>query len=119
MSTVDGERQIKPFATALQEIEKGAAALRAGRLLNDLVQAVVATGKKGSVALVVEVAPYKNGNTNNLDVTVRTTAKIPEGDEATASAVFFHDGKGNLRRDDPNQPTLPLRAVDDPERTTA
>jgi hypothetical protein len=106
----DDERQILPFATALQHVDNGAAAARASRLLNELVAAVADTGKGGTLTIQVKVAPYKT-STRTLDVTVTSTLKAPQGDEATQSAIFFHDNKGNLTRDDPTQLQLPLRTV--------
>lgn len=108
MSIPDPGGQIKPFAAALQEIDSGAASARVSRLLNALVLAVADTRRKGTLTLTITVEPYKKGNGSILDVTARSVLKAPEGDDATASAVFFHND-GNLCRDDPNQPTLPLR----------
>lgn len=122
MSTPDSQeegRQITPFANVLQQIQKGQPAQRAATLLNDLVQAVTETGEAGTLTIVVKVAPYKKNTTDNLDVTVKVTAKLPEPEEATSAGVFFHDGKGNLRRDDPNQLTLPVRDVSYTERNSA
>lgn len=107
--------QVKPFATALREIAGGAAADRASWLLQELVAAVAETGKKGTLTVQITVAPYKTGNT--LDVTAKVTSKPPEDTDAEVSGIFYADAEGNLRRDDPNQPQLPLRGLE-PVNTT-
>lgn len=104
-----GDGQIKPFAATLQEIAAGDLHTRLSQQLQDLVVAVTDTGKKGTLAVTLTVAPIKPGNVSNLVVSAKSTLKAPEGDEA--SSVFFTDQTGNLRRDDPNQTALPLREL--------
>jgi hypothetical protein len=113
----DGNGQIKPFAATLQEIAAGDLHARLSEHLQQLVMAVTDTGKKGTLGVTLTVAPIKPGNVTNLVVSAKTTLKTPEGDEA--SAVFFTDKAGNLRRDDPNQPTLPLRELNTQRTATA
>lgn len=104
-------RTIRPFAAVLQEIGGGKTHDRLSEQLADVTAAVTATGKKGTVTLVVTVEPIKKGNTSALTVTGKTVAKAPEGDDAAPSSVFFPDAAGNLSRNDPQQPTLPLRGL--------
>lgn len=109
------ERQIRPFATTLQEINNGKAHTRLSDQLHTLVAAVAETGKKGELTIKVIVAPLKKGQTNTLVTTVSSTLKAPEGDDAAPSSVFFVDRAGNLTRNDPQQMQLPLRVVPDGE----
>lgn len=102
------ERQVRPFAAVLQEIGGGKLAARAAAQLAELTAAVAATGKKGTITIKVEVAPLKKADANTLVVTGSTTAKVPEGEDATPTSVFFADAGGNLSRDNPAQPQLPL-----------
>lgn len=102
-------QQVKPFSATLQEIAKGAAHAKVSDELRQLTAAVTETGRKGTIQLTLTVAPIKPGNTSNLVVTAVSVLKAPAGD--APSAVFFHDVAGNLTRDDPNQPTLPLRVA--------
>ncbi len=99
----------RPFAATLQEIGNGALATDLADQLQALTQAVQETGKKGTLALTITVAPIKPGQADTLVVTGEVKAKPPVGENP--SAVFFPDAEGNLRRDDPNQPTLPLREL--------
>lgn len=111
-SPPDEGRTIKPFAATLQEIAAGAFHARLSEQLQDLVTAVTDTGKKGVLTVQLTVAPIKPGNTTNLVVTGKAAVKAPESEDASPSSVFFHDAAGNLTRNDPNQPTLPLRGLD-------
>lgn len=110
--------QIRPFAAVLRDVQGGAALDRASDLLNHLTEAVATTGRKGTLTMVVTVEPYgKNGDTRNLDVTVRSTVKAPESGEGGHRGVFFHTG-GNLVREDPGQQVLAVRMVPDPTERT-
>jgi hypothetical protein len=109
VSTDHDGGEIKPFAQTLQEIAKGGLHTRLSEELQQLVRAVTDTGKKGTLAITLTVSPVKAGNVSNLVVSAKSVLKVPDGDEATA--VFFSDAAGNLRRDDPNQPSLPLRGL--------
>jgi hypothetical protein len=108
----DDGRTIKPFAATLQEIAAGAFHARVSELLQDLVTAVTDTGKKGVLTIQLTVAPIKPGNTTNLVVTGSAAVKAPKSEADSPSSVFFRDAAGNLSRNDPNQPALPLRGLD-------
>lgn len=113
------DKTTKPFAATLQEIAGGKLAGRLADQLQELTRAVTDTGKKGTLALTLTVAPVKKGNTDTLLVTGVTKLVAPEGDDASPSAVFFPDASGNLRRDDPTQLALPLREVTSSRSATA
>ena len=106
------DRQIRPAAAIIQEIGGGSLHTRISEQLADLTAAVTDTGKKGVLTIQLTVAPVKPGNTSTLVVTGASTLKRPAGDSETPSSVFFPDRDGNLTRDDPNQPMLPLRQLD-------
>lgn len=109
MSTKDkADEQLKPFAATLQEIGGGKLAARLAAQFAELNRAVTTTGQKGSITIKIEVEHMKKADANTLVVTGVSTAKVPEGDEATARSVMFADPAGNLSRDDPRQQQLPL-----------
>jgi hypothetical protein len=108
-SNEDNGRQIVPLATVLQQINRGAAHTHASDQLQQLVQAVTDTGKKGSLTITIVVEPMK-GAKDALTVTAQTTVKKPELQPVQAS-VFFADGVGNLTRNDPRQIQAPLHEV--------
>jgi hypothetical protein len=101
--------QVKPLAATLQEIAAGTFHAKVSDELRQLTAAVTDTGKKGTLVVTLTVAPIKPGNTTNLVVTAQSALKAPAGD--APSAVFFSDQDGNLTREDPNQPMLPMRVV--------
>ncbi len=115
----DDERTTNPFAAVLNEIQGGTVTARLSEQLQELTNAVTETGKKGTLTLQLTVAPLKPGNVTNLVVTGKTLVKAPEDDSAQPSSVFFTDAAGNLTRDDPKQPTLPLRGLDNARSATA
>lgn len=110
-------RQVRPAAAVIQEIGAGALHARVSEQLAELTAAVTETGKKGTLTLQLVVAPIKPGNTSTLVVTGKSVLKAPEGDSETPSSVFFPDRDGNLTRDDPNQPALPLRQLENRKAT--
>lgn len=93
-------RRTRPFADFLADHNRGAGHREAGELLQELVGAVLDTGKKGSVTLTVSVEPMK-GTADTLLTTVKVTSKIPQ--EPEKAAVFYADDERNLVRNDPNQ----------------
>ncbi len=102
-STNPAERRTRPFADFLAEHNKGSEARQAGEALQALVAAVQDTGKKGSVAVKVDVAPMKNAETM-LITTVTVASKLPSIEPK--SAVFYADDDSNLVRSDPRQLTF-------------
>jgi hypothetical protein len=103
-----GEIQVRPLADILRDLGKGRVVEDAATMLQDLVRAVRDYGKKGTFTLKVEVAPMK-GDAEALLVNAKAEARPPSGEPV--SAVFFSDQHGNLLRDDPRQPQLPLREL--------
>lgn len=119
MAPQEEDQQIRPFAAVLQEMAGGRVHTRLSDQLRDLTAAVAETGKKGTLALVVEVKPLRPGDTGTLVVTAKTVLKAPEGDDASPVTVFFADQTGNLTRNDPRQLALPLREVSNGRTATA
>ncbi|GAA1026872.1 hypothetical protein GCM10009557_06130 [Virgisporangium ochraceum] len=111
------DQQVRPFSAVLTEIGGGKIHARLSAQLAELTAAVRDTGKKGEITIKVRVEPLKKADQNTLVVTASSTAKVPEGDDASPTSVFFADASGNLRRDDPTQPQLPLAIV--PGKATA
>ena len=71
--------------------------------LRDLVNKVRDTGKKGSLTLVVNVAPMKEDRTVFV-VTDEIKLKLPEHDRK--ASIFWPDKDGSLLRNDPNQRSI-------------
>lgn len=94
---------VRPFAAVLGDIQHGAVADLASSQLADLVQQVSHVGRKGTLTLTVDVAPFTGGG-NTVQLTARTSVKEPKHDPH--AAVFFYSDTGALSRNDPNQPAL-------------
>lgn len=88
------------FAAFLVKTNKGRthAALSAG--LAEVVRQVKATGKKGTLKLVVTVQPVAKSDTDQLKVTESVDVKPPQ--EELRASIFFATDDGKLTRDDPN-----------------
>lgn len=99
----------KPFSDVLGELENGQALRDLTRLQYEVVRAVLDTVKKGSLTITIEYTPTGRGS---VETDVKITAKAPE--HGRPSTTFFATPEGTLMRDDPKQPKLPLREVDDP-----
>lgn len=85
----------------LSQVRGGYALVVAGQKLEDLITAVVDTGKKGSVTLTIDVSPDKNDE-SIIHIQPSIKAKIPE--KGLTEGVFFWDEKnGKLSQSDPRQ----------------
>jgi hypothetical protein len=103
------EPQARPFSQFMIEQRRGALHAELSDVLREVVAAVQDHGKAGSLTLTIDVKPGAKG-TRTLVVSDSIKTKIPQGERP--SALFFADDAGNLHRDDPTQPELPLRRVD-------
>lgn len=92
--------RVRPFADFLHEQAKGTSHAELSEGLQQLVNKVKDTGKKGSITYKVFVEPMK-GDHAALVVTDEITVRLPEHDRQ--SSLFFADRDGNLVRNDPNQ----------------
>lgn len=89
-----------PITDVLSQVRKGKAVEQATDMLAEVVRAVDATDKKGTLTLTITVAPEKGGGSQKT-LTVDIKSKIPRGD--VPSAIFFSDPDGDLHRTDPDQ----------------
>lgn len=85
----------------LSQIRGGAALKEAGAELADVVRAVKATGKKGSITLKIDIEPDK---TDDTVVTFQPDLTIKKPKKPFAKGIFYFDEKtGNVSREDPRQ----------------
>lgn len=103
------KQQVRPFAAVLHDIASGTVAARLAVELHDLIEAVQATGKGGTLTLSLAVKPIAKHNAEALNVSAAIAVKAPREDAPVT--VFFVDGAGNAVRHNPHQPELPLREV--------
>jgi hypothetical protein len=101
---------INSFLTVLQT-HRGAGVLSdASDALAQLVAAVQATGKPGTITLTLKISPASRGNAAVV-LGDRIVAKVPQ--TAAEESFWFATEDGRLLRDDPRQGRLQLRAVAD------
>jgi hypothetical protein len=107
---ITDEPQIRPFAELLTLIDRGAAHAEASEALHTLIASVQSTGRKGGMAIAIEIEPLK-GSTDQVIVKAQVSTKLPKQDPT--SAMYFVDPKGNLSRQDPRQMEIEgLRVVE-------
>lgn len=95
------------FVEVLRDHARGTVADDAQAELLDLIQAVSATGKEGSVTVKLKAKPSGN---RTVMLGFEVTSKVPQADPEVG--VFFVDRNGVLTKDDPTQPKLPMAEVD-------
>ena len=98
----------KPFSDVMGELEAGQYLRDVTKELRKLVHAVRDTRKAGALTLSFKLSPTGRGN---VEIASAYTSKVPEHDRP--ATVFFTTPDATLLRDDPEQPRLPLRRVDD------
>jgi hypothetical protein len=96
----------RPILETLHHINNGTFLAEAAEKLADLVKAVDATGKAGSLTLKIAV---RKASSMAMAVRGDITAKLPP--ESPIEALLFPTPDGNLLTDDPRQSKLPLAPV--------
>lgn len=105
----DGERTLRPFPAVLQDIAHGALVERLTTAYGDLALAVVETGKPGTLTVTLKIEHLKEASDPNiLTITADCTLKLPTEKQVS---ILYADDAGNLTRNDPRRPTLPVRGV--------
>ncbi|MNX99809.1 hypothetical protein D3C86_1322760 [compost metagenome] len=99
---------MKPITDILRDIRKGMVAEAAGEELAQVVRAVTATGKPGSLTIKLTVKPQK-GDSEQVVISSKLSATTPTAD--MPEAIFFADMEGDLHRNDPRQPEM-FRSAD-------
>lgn len=98
----------RPFTDTLMALRFGTLADDLTNELNRLTTACAATGKQGTLTLVLKLKPGKGGQ---IEVSDDIKCKLPE--EEHGSSIMFATPEGNLQREDPRQLQIEgLRTVD-------
>jgi hypothetical protein len=92
------KREVPQLAHVLAQINQGHLADEAASMLADLVQEVTAIGRKGTLTLTIEIAPF-TGNNDTVQLSGKVAAKPPSRDPH--AGLFFYDEHGGLNRNDP------------------
>jgi len=96
----------RAFAQLITEIESGLLHDDLSRQAQILAAKVHETGRAGELVLKIGLKPEGEAITVQAEIVV----KPPK--EKRRKSIFFTDDSGNLRRENPRQPSLPLRAVE-------
>jgi hypothetical protein len=95
------------FLNILREHKKGAAISDVSAAIKTVCAAIQTTGKPGKVILEIDLKPVSNGDVGTMAFQHKVKTKLPEASQA--ATIFYADEDFGLRRDDPQQSTLPLR----------
>ncbi len=98
------------FPETILQMNNGATVMELSNALEQVVAAVRAAGKSGSITLTIKVAPASKGVTNVVMVETQVKTKMPEPDRGMT--VFYATEDNKLVRNDPKQQTLNLRVVE-------
>jgi hypothetical protein len=98
------------FPETILQINNGATVTELSEALQQVVGAVRAAGKNGSITLTVKVSPASKGSANVLMVESQVRTKLPEPERGMT--IFFATEDNKLVRNDPKQQMLPLRVVE-------
>lgn len=94
---------MRPITDVLRDMRKGRIVDEATEALTEVVKAVDATDKAGSITIKLTVKPSKGGG---LEKTLVASIKRDVPTPDLPDAVFFSNVDGGLVRDDPDQRPL-------------
>lgn len=97
---------VRPITDTLRHLEGGTFIDEASDKLSELVKAVEATGKPGSITMTIKV---RRATAGALAVIGDVKAKVPA--EPKTEALLFATPEGNLMAQDPRQNNLDLKPV--------
>lgn len=96
----------KPFTDVLGEVENGQLLRDLTREVYKITNATLETRKAGTLKITMKFTPTGRGS---VEIDAKYDAAVPEHDRPTTT--FFVGTDGELMRNDPSQPDLPLRVV--------
>jgi hypothetical protein len=94
---------MRPITDVLRDMRKGRIVDDATEALTEVVKAVDATDKAGSITIKLTIKPSKDGGLEKT-LTASISTSVPRKD--LPDAVFFSNVDGGLVRDDPDQRPL-------------
>jgi hypothetical protein len=100
------EEETRPFAEWLEDQRSGLTHAELTNSLKELVEAVNAYGKGGSLTFTIKMEPAGDGMVAVKDE-IKLKAPLPD----RSINIFYVDDGMNLRRDNPRQQQLDLREV--------
>lgn len=104
--TSNPESEAFDFAEFLKEFGHGAPNTTATQRMREIVQACVATGRKGSITIKIDIAAH--GGLAELRAAI--SCKKPE--PQLPGSTYYTNETGELLNEDPRQLTLPTKVLD-------
>jgi hypothetical protein len=104
---IPDEEGVKPFAAIFQEHRNGSVHDDASKLLAEVVQACVETGKKGQLSIKVTISP--KADSDYLEVAFDVEPKTPR--HGAKPSIFYATKGGSLLRENPRQMRMGIREV--------
>lgn len=102
------QRDAADFLGTLVVLNRGKTVIDCSRELQNVLDAVIETRKKGSLTIKLDITPEGfdrgTGRTNQVDIDPSISSKIPRHDQTPS--VFFVTEDNKLTRDDPAQTAL-------------
>lgn len=89
----------------------GAFALEVTEAVQEVIEAVTLTGGKGEVSIKLKFERFSNSTGGAVKLRDEIATKLPR--QPADPAVFFVTEQFTLTTEDPNQPDMPLRSVND------
>jgi hypothetical protein len=99
---------MRAFTDTLKDIRDGELLAELPRKLQEVIEAVQATQKKGRLVITLDLRPAEGGRLFVLTDDVKQVIPEPVKDTTT---VFFITEESDLSRRDPRQPKLPEMGV--------
>jgi hypothetical protein len=96
------------LALVLGEMNRGAIVAQGDAELAKAIQAIREHGKTAEITIKVKIKP--TGEHDEVEVTAEFSSKLPS--PKLRAATFFMTDEGDLTREDPQQPDLPLTEPD-------
>lgn len=96
-----GKPQKGNVIETLQNIRRGAFVDQINEQIGELVQAVYATDGKGKIQITLAMSSNQEGQ-----IKVSPEVKVTKPIKKVGDAIFFGTVDGELRRDDPRQPSM-------------
>lgn len=108
--------ELTPFSQQIAYMNQGCTDADLAERLAEVVKAVVETGKQGTISLQLKVSVQKTKAGEQIKLTPIVSSKKPE--MPIGDTIMFPTYDGDLLREDPNQRSLDLKAVQ-PEQASS
>ena len=95
---------IRPIIDTFRDIRAGKMMDELSVEMNELIQQIIDTGKKGELTLKLKIEPLKD-EASMVSVKDEITIKAPRPDRG--ASLFYTTPEANLQRNDPNQRQIP------------